>query len=386
MNTNVPIKSPIIEQISSNTRSGYLIIQDPKDRTISWKLYLNGSNLEYGTSTIGQKERLTCWCQKLPIDISPLESTSVDFEYQELYQLWNSQKLPPINLKQLILRLTNETLGLVLSFGSTEIEFVEDAPLEPALVSCPFASLLEQAQKLTYQWLALQPFIHSPFVRLYLDKQNIYKFYEFWKQINNQPEYSQFFRTQNLSDWLNILAKKTSIYELATQIGTDPLLIARIFRPLLENEVIQAMPFKITNGKFLTNEINRVVACIDDSKTVQKQIKTVLETVGFQVINITNPSQALTILARQQPSVILMDINMPEIDGYELCKMLRRSRKLKDVPVIMLTGREGLIDRLRAQLVGANHYLTKPCDPNHLIDLVKRLSQPSTSNSEINLV
>jgi twitching motility two-component system response regulator PilG len=75
-----------------------------------------------------------------------------------------------------------------------------------------------------------------------------------------------------------------------------------------------------------------------------------------------------------------MDINMPDIDGYELCRMLRQSRQLKDVPIVMLTGRDGLIDRLRAQLVGANSYLTKPFAPEQLTQAVQKVRNSAMTN------
>ncbi|RMF22855.1 MAG: response regulator [Cyanobacteria bacterium J083] len=99
-----------------------------------------------------------------------------------------------------------------------------------------------------------------------------------------------------------------------------------------------------------------------------------LEAVGYEVISITEPSTALKTLRYQQPILILMDINMPEIDGYELCSMLRRARKLEKVPIVMLTGRDGLIDRMRAKIAGANNYITKPCNPNKLLKLITNLT------------
>jgi twitching motility two-component system response regulator PilG len=102
---------------------------------------------------------------------------------------------------------------------------------------------------------------------------------------------------------------------------------------------------------------------------------------GFQVLGITDPTSCLTALARQKPDLILMDITMPEVDGYELCKMLRQSRHMRSVPIVMFTGRDGLIDRMRAQLVGANDYITKPVNADKLISKVQRLLQSSQNSS-----
>ena len=116
-----------------------------------------------------------------------------------------------------------------------------------------------------------------------------------------------------------------------------------------------------------------VVACVDDSKSVQLQVKKTLEMVGYRVLSIPEPTAALTALVRYKPSLILMDINMPELNGFELCEMLQRSRKLKNIPIVMLTSEEGIVNRLRAKWLGVTHYLKKPFEPQQLIEIVDRL-------------
>jgi len=115
------------------------------------------------------------------------------------------------------------------------------------------------------------------------------------------------------------------------------------------------------------------IACIDDSKAVQRQVKKTLEWAGYEVLSILEPVSSITILVRHQPKLILMDINMPDFDGYELCQMLQRSRKLKNVPIVMMTGRDGIVDRIRAKLTGAVGFLSKPVAPLELIEFVKNL-------------
>lgn len=123
-----------------------------------------------------------------------------------------------------------------------------------------------------------------------------------------------------------------------------------------------------------TSNLRPIVACIDDSKTVQRQVQMTLEPAGYQVFSITDPTTSLTELVRKKPVLILLDINMPGIDGRELCVKLRRSRILKDIPIVMLTGANKEIDRTLAKFVGANDYITKPFDPNELIRVVKKLA------------
>jgi twitching motility two-component system response regulator PilG len=152
--------------------------------------------------------------------------------------------------------------------------------------------------------------------------------------------------------------------------------------PLIENKTLEVLPLATNLEPAINLELNQpsnkpLIACIDDSHTVQRQVKMVLESSGFQVLGITDPTSCLTSLIRQKPALILMDITMPEIDGYELCNMLRQSRHMRNVPIIMFTGREGIIDRVRAQFVGANDYITKPVNTNKLISKVQQLIQTS---------
>ena len=67
-----------------------------------------------------------------------------------------------------------------------------------------------------------------------------------------------------------------------------------------------------------------------------------------------------------------MDICMPDIDGYELSRQLRQSPLLRDIPIVMLTGRDGLIDRFRARMVGANEYITKPFHAKQLLTVIRK--------------
>jgi twitching motility two-component system response regulator PilG len=93
---------------------------------------------------------------------------------------------------------------------------------------------------------------------------------------------------------------------------------------------------------------------------------------GYEAISITRPLQALSLVFQLQPDLILCDIAMPVLDGYEICAMLRHSTVFRSVPIIMLTGKDGFIDRVRARMVGATDYLTKPFTDQELLMLVEQ--------------
>lgn len=114
------------------------------------------------------------------------------------------------------------------------------------------------------------------------------------------------------------------------------------------------------------------VACIDDSPTILQAISTFLDGSNFSVLMINDPVKALMQIVRSKPDVILLDVGMPNLDGYELCSLLRRHSSFKATPIVMVTGHTGFIDRARAKLVGASGYLTKPFTQ---AELLKTLSK-----------
>ena len=75
-------------------------------------------------------------------------------------------------------------------------------------------------------------------------------------------------------------------------------------------------------------------------------------------------------IIRSKPDLILLDVTMPNLDGYELCALLRRHPDFKNTPIVMVTGNTGLIDRARAKLVRASGYLTKPFEQSDLLKMV----------------
>jgi two-component system, chemotaxis family, response regulator PixG len=112
------------------------------------------------------------------------------------------------------------------------------------------------------------------------------------------------------------------------------------------------------------------IACIDDSPTVLQAISSFLNDSSVSVVMINDPVKALMQVMRTKPHVILLDVGMPNLDGYELCSLLRRHPSFKQTPIIMVTGHTGFIDRAKAKLVGASGYLTKPFTQSDLVKTV----------------
>ena len=114
------------------------------------------------------------------------------------------------------------------------------------------------------------------------------------------------------------------------------------------------------------------IICIDDSPTILKEVQRFLPPERFAVKAIDNPVQAVPIIFHIQPDLILLDINMPEINGYKLCGLLRASNHCAHTPIIMLTANTGLIDKARAKIAGATDYFTKPFTRQELMLMIEK--------------
>jgi two-component system, chemotaxis family, response regulator PixG len=112
--------------------------------------------------------------------------------------------------------------------------------------------------------------------------------------------------------------------------------------------------------KRLSDKRTYTIMCIDDSPAVLNAIRRFLDEEFFYVVTISDPLKALMQTIRVKPDLILLDIGMPNLNGYELCALLRKHSYFQTIPVIMVTARNSLIDRAKAKFFGASGYLTKP--------------------------
>ncbi|ACC83984.1 response regulator [Nostoc punctiforme] len=112
------------------------------------------------------------------------------------------------------------------------------------------------------------------------------------------------------------------------------------------------------------------IFCIDDSPTVLNTIQSYLDEQTFCVVGVTDSLKALMQIVRTKPDIILLDISMPNLDGYELCSLLRKHSHFKNTPVIIVSEKVGFIDRAKAKMVKASGYLTKPFTQGDLLKVI----------------
>ncbi|MBD2178940.1 response regulator [Pseudanabaena sp. FACHB-1998] len=379
------LKNPynLLQSIAQKNITGRLSISIPQDDFLTWDLYIGGSRLYFATAIGCGCERFDLLWQQLNLDI-PLPKFSNDkSEYESLYDWQLEHQISLTRFRQILLILSREALIQAISHNEASVKFEANACIKPVLIAAPIHDLIKPIAKHVRLWQQLHNQIPSPFSLIYLDRSKVKDFSNFWENAETSDskgtENPISLQTFSVSIWLEILEKKLSIYEVCRQLKVETHILSLLLYPLIESQILELFP---SSSKAIASQSPQgpLIACIDDSNTVQNQVKMVLEMSGFQVLGITEPSSCLTSLVRRKPALILMDITMPEINGYELCAMLRQSRHLRNVPIVMFTGRDGIIDRMRAQLVGANDYLTKPVTTHKLIEKVHRMLQKHSNH------
>lgn len=114
------------------------------------------------------------------------------------------------------------------------------------------------------------------------------------------------------------------------------------------------------------------VMIVDDSNTIRRSAELFLKQVGYTVILVENGFEALTSVFDTRPDIIFVDIMMPRLDGYQTCQLIKKNDDFKDVPIVMLSSKDGLFDKARGRIVGSNEYLTKPFSKEGLLESVRK--------------
>ncbi len=367
----------ILQLIELGQRTGALLIESVSGQ--SWFLFFAAGKVVYDAVSAEGLNRLQDYLRhwEIEADLDPVQAQTVAatniVEYGCLWQLLEQQTLTPAQGRQMIRAMVRETVFDLLSLHQGSFKFELAPALSPQLVLLDIAPLVREIITQVQEWKSFYPHIQSPEQCLEMTQPT---------QAQELLPASIFKRLKSWSDG------QTSIRRLARVLDRDLVAIARMIYPYVQQGVIQlihpqGMNLKPESALLLptseSRDVPRIV-CVDDSVAIGKAVEGILSQNGYEVSAIANPLKALSLVFQLKPDLLLCDIAMPELDGYELCMMLRSTSVFRHTPIIMLTGRDSFIDRARARIAGATNYLTKPFVDQELLMLVESYVGPGDPN------
>ena len=326
----------------------------------TYYLFFNEGAIVYGDSVVLNSQDFT---EKLLKKLNPgISNAALDFvsqkvtnpnSFQEIIErlikirVLNSEKVISFIQGQIV-----QILEKILPLPG-ELEFnpgvVFDLQFDENNEQFSLPRLMEEVSLRQKQWNTLAPNIPSvngiPFV-----------------PINMLDKITEPAVKQHLQKWVD---GKRNLGDIAEKLDKDSLIIAKSYLGWQQKNWI-------TFDKSLStaNPNLPTILAVDDSPIVQTSIKRILSN-RYNLLLASNAVDALDLLNKHQVSLLLLDLTMPDIDGLEVCKTLRSIPKFRELPIVMLTARDGLVDKLKGQIAGTNRYLTKPFDEEKLLSVVR---------------
>jgi two-component system, OmpR family, alkaline phosphatase synthesis response regulator PhoP len=131
------------------------------------------------------------------------------------------------------------------------------------------------------------------------------------------------------------------------------------------------------------NEISRKILIVEDEAFIRLLIEQTLEELeeqGIEIIQVDNGEDALRLIQQEKPQLVFLDVMIPKINGFEVCRIIKRELKMKDVMIVILTAKGQEYDHQIGEEVGANLYVTKPFDPDELLELAEKVFSSDAPN------
>lgn len=371
------------ESLKENRFSGQLIICDQQDHT--WIIYLYLGRIVYASGGVHPVRRwrrhFTAYCPERLNKIEELQSSLANISQEELrisweYQLlstWIDQnKITREQATKIIRATVIEVLFDVTQAIEVYCELVPDNLLTTRLILIDAEQMIIESNKLYSAWRNakvadrspdLAPTIHHPQALKTKTSPQVY---------------------QNLSQ---LLDGKQTLRDLSVRLKRDVVTVTRSLLPYVQMGLVQLVAVNDLDPpvstpfaqKLFQNKAYRrlTIACVDDSPIICQTMESIIQTTGYNFVSETDGLRAIAVLLNRKPDLIFLDLVMPNTNGYEICSQLRRLSFFKQTPIVILTGNDGIVDRVRAKIVGATDFLGKPAKPEQVLSTIdKYVVQP----------
>ncbi|MEM1393096.1 MAG: response regulator [Cyanobacteria bacterium P01_D01_bin.116] len=379
------VSSELLDEFRTCTQiqySGKLNIKSSKGHR--WIFYYRLGRIVWATGGTHPFRRwrrhMTQHCPDIDIDQMQLNSkdlsTSNDYwDYKLLEVLHEKQKIKREHINSVVEKTIAELLfdlAQQAHFNQIQCDRINDVILEAPMSFTSADMSLKFMQDTWKHWSEAGLANFSP------DLAPILRRPEQLQQMVSPAVYKNF---------VNLMNGKYTLRDLAVKMKQSPLPIARSLLPYVLKGIIELikvpdLPFKIGDGQNKATVEQEpeaasgpLIACVDDSPQVCQMLEQLLVPQGMRFIKIQDPVQALPILIENKPDLIFLDLVMPVASGYEICAQLRRISVFANTPVIILTGSDGLFDRVRAKVVGSTDFITKPVVADKVMGVIRKYIQ-----------
>jgi two-component system, chemotaxis family, response regulator PixG len=330
-------------------------------------------NLTIAGVDIGSADNLQTRIESLT-NISALTRTELESCW-EYYLLANWAKQNRIARQEMVKFLQTtvvEVLFDIVQAQSVSCEQITQAQLAPQLTLIDIEQAFGMAVQQQQQWQQAQLTEISPDMAI---------------EIVAVTEFQQMVSPSAYPALQFVLDGKHTLREIATKTRKSPVKIGQSFL-----SHIQAGRLRLVEPPDFNNPIDRAypfgldgsaptIACVDDSPFVCDRLEQIFRGAGYQFIGILDSMKALPILIAKKPQLIFLDLVMPNANGYEICSRLRKVAAFRDTPIVILTGNDGVIDRVRAKVVGASDFVTKPVQSELVLEIVQKYLNPAPISS-----
>ena len=366
------------ESLKESRFSGQLIVSDTQDRT--WVIYLYLGRIVYASGGVHPIRRwrrhVAAYCPKRLADTEELklalaniaqEESRISWEYQLLSVWIDRQKITREQATRVIRATVVEVLFDVTQAMEVECETFSDNLLTTRLILIDAEQVIKEADKLYQAWQAAKVADRSP------DLAPIIRQPEALRSKTPPQVY------QNLIQLLN---GKQTLRDLGTRMKRDIVTVTRSLLPYIQMGLVQlvevndiALPSStpVAQKLFKDKTPRRLtIACVDDSPVICQTMENIITEAGYNFVSEMDGLRAIAVLLSRKPDLIFLDLVMPNTNGYEICSQLRKLSFFKHTPIVILTGNDGIVDRVRAKMVGSTDFLGKPANAEQVLATINK--------------
>lgn len=371
-----------IETCQQKQYTGSLHVETA-DKTQHWNLYFCLGRLVWATGGAHNIKRwwrlMSQYCPQLSAPMQNQHKTDVWQlgEYQVLIALVKKQQIKGEEAVRVIRNAVTEVLfDLLQQEKLSQLTFTNNQHdvLNASL------TLLNPQHALRHAWQAWQDWCKAGLENTSPNLAVLLKHPDQLQQHTSPPVY------QTL---VKVVDGQRTLRDLAVLMKQDLLLLTRLLVPYIRKGMMQLIKVGDLLPPAGVNVASRrsgatpsipapepktapLVACIDDSPIMHQLMEHILTRYGYRFIGIKDAVEALPILLENPPDLIFLDLMMPIANGYEVCSQIRRISQFKNIPVVILTGNNGIVDRVRAKIVGSSEFLSKPIKPEQVLRVLRK--------------